>query len=103
MAPSSDFATGLALEGLVLELEDLFVDPEWMRWGIARRLVAELTEIASRDGIRRIFVTANPHADAFYRSVGFVHVHENQTEFGPGLHMELVVPTRGDEVAQRVP
>lgn len=96
------FATGLALEGLVLELEDLFIDPEWMRRGIARRLVAKLTEMARRDGITRISVTANPHADTFYRRVGFAPVHATQTELGPGVRMELVVPRRGDEVAQHV-
>jgi hypothetical protein len=56
--------------------------------------------MARRDGIARISVTANPHADAFYRRVGFVHAHDTQTEFGPGLRMELATPSTGDEVAE---
>lgn len=83
------FATGRRLERGVLELEDLFVDPDWMRRGIGRRLLADLVALAERQGIARIEVTANPHADAFYRSVGFVYMGETATEFGPAARMEL--------------
>ena len=83
------FATGRRLEGGALELEDLFVDPDWMRRGVGRRLVADVVVAAKRQGIGRIEVTANPHADAFYRSVGFVHVGVTETEFGPAARMEL--------------
>jgi GNAT superfamily N-acetyltransferase len=88
------FVTGLPLDGSVLELEDLFVDPDWMRKGVARRLLADLTAAARLDGVACIQVTANPHADAFYRSVGFVHLHETETRFGPGARMQLAVPSR---------
>jgi GNAT superfamily N-acetyltransferase len=92
------FVTGLAvdLDGSVLELEDLFVDPDWMRKGVARRLMADLTATARLDGIACIQVTANPHADAFYRSVGFVHLHDTETQFGPGARMQLAVPSEQD-------
>jgi GNAT superfamily N-acetyltransferase len=86
------FVTGRRVEGSVLELEDLFVDPDWKRRGVARRLMADLTGAAKRDGIAFIQVTANPHADAFYRSVGFVDMHDTETQFGPGLRMQLAVP-----------
>jgi GNAT superfamily N-acetyltransferase len=86
------FVTGLRLGGSVLELEDLFVDPDRMRRGVARRLIADLTAAAKRDGIAFIQVTANPHADAFYRSVGFVDMYDTETQFGPGLRMQLPVP-----------
>jgi predicted GNAT superfamily acetyltransferase len=51
--------------------------------------VADQVALAERRGIARIEVTANPHADAFYRSVGFVDVGETETEFGPAARMEL--------------
>jgi GNAT superfamily N-acetyltransferase len=88
------FATGLRLEGAVLDLEDLFVDPDWRRRGIARRLVADLAASATRDGISRIEVTANPHADAFYRSVGFVYFRDDETRFGPAPRLQLAVDTK---------
>jgi GNAT superfamily N-acetyltransferase len=86
------FVTGLPRENSTPELEDLFVDPDWMRQGIATRLVADLIEQARSTKVRRIRVTANPHAYAFYRSVGFAHVHDLETQFGPGSCMELAEP-----------
>lgn len=85
------FITVLSVGGSMLELEDLFVDPDWMRKGVARRLVEDLKTAALRNGIASIEVTANPYAVAFYRSVGFVHMHDTNTKFGPAPRMQLVV------------
>jgi len=86
------FATSL-IAGDAVELDDLFVDPGWMRRGIGRALVADAATIARQWGATRIEVTANPHALAFYRQAGFVAGHEVQTRFGPGTRMHLdVVP-----------
>ncbi len=89
------FVTFLPLGGLVLELEDLFVDPDWMRQGVARQLVDDLTAAAKRDGITCIEVTANPYAVAFYRSVGFVYMHDTDTKLGPAPRMRLLLPDVG--------
>ena len=59
------FITTLPLDACALEIEDLFVDPDWMRTGVASRLVEDLVATASRNGVLRIAVTANPHANAF--------------------------------------
>lgn len=82
--------------GRVLELEDLFVDPDWMRSGVGRRLVRDVVAVAERDHVRRVEVTANPHALAFYESVGFVHDGEVGTRFGPGARMHLDVAAARD-------
>jgi GNAT superfamily N-acetyltransferase len=84
------FATSL-IAGDAVELDDLFVDPGWMRRGIGRALVADAAAIARQWGASRIEVTANPHALAFYRQAGFVAGHEVQTRFGPGTRMHLDV------------
>ncbi|HEY5024503.1 MAG TPA: GNAT family N-acetyltransferase [Acidimicrobiales bacterium] len=84
------FVTVAPEPGLV-ELEDLFVDPEWMRRGIGRQLVLDAVASARRAGITRLEVTANHHASAFYRDVGFVLDHEVETRFGPAPRMCLVV------------
>ena len=89
------FATGVPIESSTLELEDMFVDPDWMRHGIATRLVADQIEHARRSGIVRFRVTANPHAHAFYRAVGFAHLHDIDTPFGTGSLMELVIADEG--------
>jgi GNAT superfamily N-acetyltransferase len=82
------FATTLDVEE-VLELEDLFVDPDWMRHGVGTDLVLDAIAAAARRGIPRIEVTANEHARVFYENVGFVHDGVTQTRFGRGLRMHI--------------
>ena len=86
------------LDACVLEIEDLFVDPDWMRTGVASRLVEDLLATASRTGVRRIELTANPHANAFYRHVGFVQGHDSETRLGGAPRMYLTL--HGDEADQ---
>jgi GNAT superfamily N-acetyltransferase len=87
------FAT-VAGDAPVVELEDLFVHPDWMRRGIATRLIADAVEQSRLRGATRIEVTANPHADAFYRQVGFRATVSVDTALGTGTRMELPIPTR---------
>ena len=84
------FATTVLVDG-VLDLQDLFVDPDWMRHGIGRHLVQDAAAIAGQRGFEVIAVTANPHAFFFYDSLGFVANGEIQTAFGPGQRMHLAV------------
>jgi GNAT superfamily N-acetyltransferase len=83
------FATVAAGPDDDAELEDLFVDPDWRRRGVARHLVQQLVDGARDNGHRRLWVTGNPHALAFYLAVGFVQVDEVDTELGAGLRMVL--------------
>jgi GNAT superfamily N-acetyltransferase len=85
------FIAGLSTDDSVLEVVDLFVDPDWMRKGVARRLMGDLVQTARLAGIARIEVTANPHADRFYRSAGFVVFDECETRFGPAVRMQLLL------------
>ena len=75
--------------GDAFEIEDLFVDPGWMRQGIGRALVLDLITIARGRGIGWVEVTANQHALAFYKEVGFVVYREDTTRFGPAPRMRL--------------
>jgi predicted N-acetyltransferase YhbS len=74
-----------------VELDDLFVDPDWMRRGIGRSLVVDAVGFARSLGVARIEVTANPHAWAFYSATGFVLDGVTETHFGPGHRMHLDV------------
>ena len=78
--------------------EDLFVDPDWMRTGVASRLVQDVLATASAKGVRRVELTANPHADVFYRHVGFVQGHDSETRLGGAPRMYLTL--HGDEADQ---
>ena len=84
------FATTL-IAGDAAELDDLFVDPGWMRRGIGRALVLDAIEIARDRGASRVEVTANPHALVFYARTGFTVDHEVRTRFGPGSRMHVDV------------
>lgn len=83
------FATWRPVDSELAELEDLFVEPAWMRRGVATLLVEKLRVLLGRSDFTRLEVTANPHANAFYRSVGFAPVGIIDTEFGAGTRMEL--------------
>lgn len=82
------FATGVPTDRDVV-LEDLFVHPNWMRKGVATRLVADLVDRSRAAGALRVAVTANPHALAFYEAAGFRGVEEITIEFGTGTRMYL--------------
>src|SRR5262245_5338296 len=78
--------------GDVAELEDLFVDPDWMRRGIATALIEDAVAIARVRGVPRIEVTGNDHARAFYEAVGFVAVGTVDTPLGPlatRMHLDI--------------
>ena len=94
------FATVLAT-GQICELEDLFVDPDWMRRGIATKLVLDALANAREQGIARIDVTANGHALAFYKKVGFAWDGISQTQFGRGHRMHVDVPPLPSTMAAR--
>jgi GNAT superfamily N-acetyltransferase len=80
------FATVLE-GGEEVELEDLFVEPAWMRRGVATALVRDALERAHEAGARRLAVTANDHALAFYLACGFVEAGRVATAFGEGRRM----------------
>ena len=80
------FATWVGTEGGV-ELEDLFVDPDWMRRGIATALVRRIADVVRAQSVERLLVTANPDALEFYRAAGFIECGVAETEFGQAPRM----------------
>jgi GNAT superfamily N-acetyltransferase len=84
------FATWIE-DGGTVELEDLFVDPGWMRRGIATALVNRIAEVLRTRGVACLEVTANPHALDFYRAAGFVDCGVAETVFGTAPRMMLAI------------
>ncbi len=74
-----------------LELEALFVDPDWMRHRVGTALLAAVAERARRTGLSMITVDANVHAVEFYERAGFLEVGVVELEFGPAPRMGLTV------------
>ena len=85
------FAVLLERSSDACELDALFVEPEWMRRGVGRRLVEDAKRIACDREARRIDVVANPQAVAFYQAMGFTPAGEAHTRFGPAPRMSLAV------------
>ncbi len=75
------------VNGHAIELEDLFVEPQWMRRGVGRALVLDAVAIARTRSFDALEVTANPHAQTFYEDVGFVFDYAVETDFHPGQRM----------------
>jgi len=71
------------------ELDGLFVEPDAMRAGVGRALIADVVARSERRGVSAVEVTANPRALDFYRKVGFRDQGPVPTRFGPGLRMRL--------------
>jgi GNAT superfamily N-acetyltransferase len=78
------------------ELEDLFVDPDWMGRGVGRALVVDLVERAGANGVVRVEVDANDHALDFYRRVGFVEGERVALDHGTAVRMTLDVRSASD-------
>jgi GNAT superfamily N-acetyltransferase len=74
-----------------MELEDLFVDPDWRRRGIAAALVGRIAEVLRARGVEFLEVTANPHAREFYSAAGFIDSGVTETAFGAAARMRLAI------------
>jgi ribosomal protein S18 acetylase RimI-like enzyme len=81
-------STSQVREGSV-ELDDLFVDPDWQRRGAGRRLLEQVVAEASAERATRISVTANGRALDFYRNAGFEVAGRVETAFGVGTRMHM--------------
>jgi tRNA(Arg) A34 adenosine deaminase TadA/GNAT superfamily N-acetyltransferase len=77
--------------GESVELEDLFVDPDRMRRGVARALIVSVADRARAIGARRVEVDANEHALGFYCSAGFVAERSVALTHGTAIRMSLAV------------
>ena len=85
------FATVVDVDAGNGELEDLFIDPQWHRRGIAHSLLRDAVQALRESGRRRLWVVGNPQALAFYTSVGFTGGESVATELGAGLRLHLDV------------
>jgi GNAT superfamily N-acetyltransferase len=84
------FASWMRVAAAV-ELEDLFVEPRWMRRGVATALLTRIADHLRSEGVARLEVTANPDAMAFYRAMGFTDVGLARTELGPAPRLALTL------------
>ena len=77
--------------GDVDDLDDLFVDPDWMRHGVGLALMRDVVDRARARGARYVEVTANSHALAFYAAAGFQPHGHAETRFGSAARLQIVL------------
>jgi GNAT superfamily N-acetyltransferase len=76
-------------------LEDLWVEPPWMRRGVGSALFAAVADEARRRGAARLEWEAEPNAIGFYRRMGGRYVRDSpRTEWGRVLQI-MGVDLRG--------
>lgn len=83
------FSVVLAVEDGRCELDDLFVEPDLMRRGVGRQLVADVVARARAGGASFVDVIANQNAVGFYERVGFATTGRASTRFGDAPRMTL--------------
>ena len=83
------FSVVLPVEDGRCELDDLFVEPDWMRRGVGRILVDDLAARAAAAGASYVDVVANPNALGFYSRLGFQVTGQTSTRFGSAPRMTL--------------
>jgi len=81
----------VVVAGEVDDLDDLFVDPDWMRHGVGLALVRDVVERARARGARYLEVTANPHALEFYAAAGFQPHGDAETRFGRAARLQIAL------------
>jgi GNAT superfamily N-acetyltransferase len=85
------FAVVLPRDDGGAELDGLFVEPSVWRAGVGTRLIREAEILAAAGGAKFLHVIANPLAEGFYLSRGFVPTGEESTRFGVAHTMRKAI------------
>jgi GNAT superfamily N-acetyltransferase len=83
------FSLVLPTRKRVCELDGLFVDPDFLRRGVGRSLMADVVERARGEHAKRLDVIADPRATGFYERMGFRSAGQVTTWSGPALRMRV--------------
>jgi GNAT superfamily N-acetyltransferase len=70
-----------------LDLDQLWIRPEWIGKGVGRILVQHALELAILAGAERVDVQAEPHAEGFYQKMGARRVGEYSYELDGQLRV----------------
>jgi len=72
-----------------LDLDKLFVEPQRIRNGVGRALMAHAIDEAQRRGAKRLTVLADPYAAGFYERNGARRIGEAPSDAIPGRSVPL--------------
>jgi GNAT superfamily N-acetyltransferase len=74
----------VTLHGERAELEDLWLEPEWIGSGYGRTLFEHAVAVALDAGANRLEWDAEPYAEGFYRAMGGVEIGRTPSAAEPG-------------------
>lgn len=80
----------LVINGAVAEVENFFVDPNYQRQGIGRKLWDIAKARAAEAGCDRMVLDADPEAVPFYEAMGFKTIGESPSGSIPGRMLPLM-------------
>ncbi len=78
------------LDGVLGELEALYVVPSAVGEGVGSSLLAGLEALAWRSGVRALKLDASLNAESFYRERGYTVLHLAQRIIAPDVHLACV-------------
>ena len=86
---ASMVALGSSEQPDTLDLEKLFVEPQWLGTGVGRALMAHAIDEARRRGAKRLTILADPNAAGFYERYGARLLGEAPSNDIPGRSLPL--------------
>jgi predicted N-acetyltransferase YhbS len=82
-------ALGPAEQPNTLDLDKLFIEPQRIRTGVGRVLMAHAIEEARRRGAKRLTILSDPYAAGFYERNGARRIGEAPSDAIPGRSVPL--------------
>jgi N-acetylglutamate synthase-like GNAT family acetyltransferase len=82
-------ALGSSAEPDTLDLDKLFVEPQCIRTGVGRALIAHAIDEARRRGAKRLTILSDPNAAGFYERNGARRIGEAPSDAIPGRSVPL--------------
>ena len=88
-SPAGVVALGPSEEPDTLDLDKLFIEPERIRTGVGRALIAHAIDEARHRGAKRLTILADPYAAGFYERNGARRIGEAPSDAIPSRSLPL--------------
>jgi GNAT superfamily N-acetyltransferase len=82
-------ALGPSEQRNTLDLDKLFVEPQYIRTGVGRALIAHAIDEARRRDAKRLTILADPNAAGFYERIGARWIGKAPSDAIPGRSVPL--------------
>ena len=98
---AGNVALGSSEQPNTLDLDKLFVEPQRIRTGVGRALIAHAIGEARRRGAQRLTILSDPYAAGFYERTGARLIGEAPSDAIPGRSLPFYEIELGDDALRR--